>query len=257
MGLGQPVTNLQPLNDAIHYLQISPPDCAMTPPSSQYWLNTPYVFVPSPPLDLFRWGLTSNGRHLFALTTELILWVWPIHCDRLVGRPLRRRVALCPSNSCSLIADLDSLHFYDGDTRHIASIADLLLEPSTIRPSASQLSESYFSVVGDGIVTVRMTGSGHITLKTPGNDGERQVQLLASRAINESSVSTIIPPSDRSLFETNGCFLAMIVGLPESASLFRVFSLISGPHVVMKFSTSVKQSNRLRWTREITVMGLT
>lgn len=245
---------------ATFFKLVSPPS-AFPPPSKEFFPKNPIGhFITMPTKFVATHGMATNGRFLFILVSDGILQIFPLFNHAAISSPIFRQLNIKFGNDASLITRGDLLQIYYSKQVFTYTIDAILATDAEPRPKVDPLEKNYFAVLSDGIshCFVEQNFVVHV-YDSNTNKLTRTVQLHAGNSPLSKDLRELFPAMadyHQIPMAMNGVFIGMLFRVQQFTSLLRVFSLVTGEHVLddnyscneQFYSIMTDMNTRSMWT---------
>ncbi|EAY09223.1 hypothetical protein TVAG_309120 [Trichomonas vaginalis G3] len=228
--------NLNNINTVVNYFQAVTAPSALPPPSKEFFpKNSSGHSVNLSTKFTAYHGMASNGKFIFLLVAEGQLQIFPLFNHGALTNPLIRQLNSKFGTECSLLVVNENLHVYFGKQVYIYSIAQILSNTEELVPRIENVEKNYIAIVSNGITHACVESNFLIHLyQTATNKLIRSVQLKAGNNTLSKELKDLFPTTDYHQIPMiiNGPFIGFFYRVQPTMTLLRVFSLITGEHIL-------------------------
>lgn len=227
---------LDVIEKVVHYYNNSTPPSALPPPSKEFFpKNSSGHSINLSTKFASYHGISSNGKFLFLLVAEGQLQVFPLFNHGVVTTPIIRQLDSKFGTDVSLLVRNENLHVFCGRQLYIYSIDSILNGTGELTPKIESLEKNYCAVISNGISHVLMEPNYNLSVyDTKTNKLIRTVELHQGNNHLSKELKELFPTTDYKQIPMvmNGSYIGFLFRVQPNLSMLRVFSLITGEHIL-------------------------
>ncbi|OHT09134.1 hypothetical protein TRFO_22148 [Tritrichomonas foetus] len=192
-------------------------------------------------------GTSSNGQFLFVLCADSRIQIFPLLNMGSLMHPIHRELNITVDYKASLVATKTEIIIYTSSHEYVFQFEKLFSTPegTLVEPSSKTAKTSdAICYLADCFTYAKIRPDFSVTIFNL-VDGKklRTIKLTESSAPRSSEFSQLFPEYDYSLVPIlmNGAFIGFVFVVDPTTTIFRVFSLITGKHVLDEIFRSPDQ----------------